>query len=271
MLSRLNAGRVTWQREEALASIKAVEMVDLPAADQSESTESFIEFSLHETNPLKLLSRRLRLQAGLAGELLAQLKERGVAAVVQLSRGEARSLVRDHFNIRKLILAATDNGKVSLKLVAVLFCFSCCSVSQVYALDSAGGGVVWQSFHRDLLPFSGGLPLLYVLRTTSHPPHPPLAVLLGRSKVYTLTTIISTPLFKTQFISLALSLSSSPGCLQSVECDGSLLLPFNPLTGESFPSLCLPPLLQAVLLPTTDAQHSKILLMLSNHLEVCVY
>ena len=45
---------------------------------------------------------------------------------------------------------------------------------------------------------------------------------------------------------------------------------FDPLTGEatSDPTLCLPPLLQTFLLLKEDRTHSKILLMLSEDLEV---
>ena len=57
--------RIAWQREEALATIVALEMLDLPAG-QSESTENFVTLTKSEGNPLKLAMLRLQIQVMLA-------------------------------------------------------------------------------------------------------------------------------------------------------------------------------------------------------------
>ena len=57
--------RIAWQREEALATIVDLEMLDLPAG-QSESTENFVTLTKSEGNPLRLAMLRLQIQVMLA-------------------------------------------------------------------------------------------------------------------------------------------------------------------------------------------------------------
>ena len=61
----MSTGEVAWVREDGLGSAVAMEMVDLPPADQSGSIASFITSTTNEGNPLKLALMRLRLQASL--------------------------------------------------------------------------------------------------------------------------------------------------------------------------------------------------------------
>ena len=56
-------------------------------------------------------------------------------------------------------------------------------------------------------------------------------------------------------------------------CDGSMLLIFNPLTfdPQDLEQHCIPSVLQAVLLPMFDSTHSRILVTVSNNMQVvCV-
>jgi len=59
------SGHIVWQRDEALATIIEMEMLDLPAG-QSESTENFVTMTKSEGNPLKLAILRLQIQVTLA-------------------------------------------------------------------------------------------------------------------------------------------------------------------------------------------------------------
>lgn len=95
-------------------------------------------------------------------EFFSALRDKGLPAL--LPQSDSTALVRDHFDTRKLLLAVAPNGKL-------------------YGLDSDSGKVVWQDFLPWLRPFKSGRLVLHVLRSTSHPPHPPLAVAVGDSQV----------------------------------------------------------------------------------------
>ena len=69
-ISSAPPGHVTWQREEALATITTLQMLDLPAGE-SEITESFVSLSQSEGNPIKVVIKRLQLQAMLAKVTIA--------------------------------------------------------------------------------------------------------------------------------------------------------------------------------------------------------
>ena len=55
---------IVWKREEALGTIAAVQMLDLPAG-QSELIETFVEMTKSESNPLKVAALRVQLQVTL--------------------------------------------------------------------------------------------------------------------------------------------------------------------------------------------------------------
>ena len=55
------SGAVAWTREEALASMAALEMLDLPGGQEA-AIESFVSYAKAEGNPIKLAMRRLQLQ-----------------------------------------------------------------------------------------------------------------------------------------------------------------------------------------------------------------
>ena len=115
-------------REDGLGSAVAIEAVDLPPADQSGSIANFITSTMNEGNPLKLALMRLRLQFSLAKvsirnfspqkyrvlyfdtkEFVKDLQNRGLP---NLLLSEDDLVVRDQFNIRKLLVVATATGKV---------------------------------------------------------------------------------------------------------------------------------------------------------------
>lgn len=86
-------------------------MLDLPASG-SELIETFIELTQGESNPFKLASLRVQLQLQLAKEFLQSVQELGVGSLLQTDLTGA-GMIRDEFNLRKMIIAASANGKVS--------------------------------------------------------------------------------------------------------------------------------------------------------------
>ena len=60
----LAVDEIVWKREEALGTIAAVQMFDLPAG-QSELIETFVEMTKSESNPLKVAALRVQLQVTL--------------------------------------------------------------------------------------------------------------------------------------------------------------------------------------------------------------
>ena len=111
-----------WTREEALAQIVSVEMVDLPSI-QSSSSE-FLSLLQADTNPLTLAIKRWSLQLSLAQTVIKGVIERGVASLLIQSSSE--ELLRDHFNTRKVIVTVTSNGKVSKGVCQWVWHGVCC-------------------------------------------------------------------------------------------------------------------------------------------------
>lgn len=95
-------------REEGLASIVAVEMVDLPSS--LAATEGFLSLLDNDINPLLLSMKRLSFQLTLAQEFVQDVLERGVASIIKPASTE--ELLRDNFNTRKVIVAMTAFNKV---------------------------------------------------------------------------------------------------------------------------------------------------------------
>lgn len=98
-------GKMTWKREEALAEIVAVEMMELPISE----TEAFIqhEFDIKDSGVLNMCIRRIYSQ-------LLQLQNL-LLSVWSGSEKQTRTeqfLVRDRFNLHKLIIAVTRVGKI---------------------------------------------------------------------------------------------------------------------------------------------------------------
>ena len=106
------AGQVVWIKEESLASVLAVELFDLPTASNAETAE-IIDTLLHSKgNPLYLAALRAKMQLTTASQFLQSLLDKGVSSLVHESSHE--EMLRDQFNLRKIIVVATAAGKVLL-------------------------------------------------------------------------------------------------------------------------------------------------------------
>jgi hypothetical protein len=90
-------------------------MLDLPASG-SELIETFIELTQGESNPFRLASLRVQLQLQLAKEFVRSVHEMGVAGLLETDL-TGKDLIRDEFNMRKMIVAASANGKVRWQML----------------------------------------------------------------------------------------------------------------------------------------------------------
>ena len=86
-------------------------MLDLPASG-SELIETFVELTKGESNPFKLASLRAQLQIKLVREMVWEIFEIGITGLLETDL-TGTDLIRDEFNTRKMIVAVTDNGKVT--------------------------------------------------------------------------------------------------------------------------------------------------------------
>nr|XP_022904767.1 ER membrane protein complex subunit 1 [Onthophagus taurus] len=118
-LLQLPTGKILWTREESLSKISGVEFVELPVSDLDASIEK--EFT-PSNDVIAMLYNRLLSQTRQLSSLLSgqQLK--------------SNKLIRDEFGLHKLIIIATNVGKL-------------------FALDSLSGEIIWSVTLPDIEPF----------------------------------------------------------------------------------------------------------------------
>ncbi|PAA92794.1 hypothetical protein BOX15_Mlig023688g2 [Macrostomum lignano] len=254
-----DTGERQWMREESLAGIVSVEAVDLPSADEDELVtpggsvfSSFaqrlsgqVHHFIHVLQHLMLCWRaRPASQADSLGEFGYPDEAPAPPASAASSSGSgAGSLIRDEFNLHKLLVVATKDGKLA-------------------ALDSATGRSVWRLMipmpaaaaaaegtaadsartEARIEPLAGGQMPLYIQRTTAHFPLEPMATVLCRD--------------------------SSTG--------RPVLFSFNPITGIGIglAQRLQSRLLQALLVPQPshdNGQYIRPLMLLSDTLQVTLY
>jgi hypothetical protein len=159
-----SSGDLVWVREEGLASIVAVEIVDLPSSQSA--AETFLTLLESEANPFITAYKRLNFQLELAKDLVQMIAKKGIASV--LVPGTSEELLRDNFNTRKLLIALTKYNKV-------------------YGLDTQNGGIAWQLYIPGLRPL---IDEIYVLRSSVHPPHPSLGAIVGGASSCTTGSVV---------------------------------------------------------------------------------
>ncbi|TRY87079.1 hypothetical protein DNTS_009164 [Danionella cerebrum] len=181
-------GRVVWTREEALADVVTMEMVDLPlTGTQAELEGEFGKKAGHNCTyvcfvPRICLSHRdLLLPAdGLFPMVLKRLSSQFILLQAWLAHlwklfYDARkprssvknevtidTLSRDEFNLQKMMVMVTASGKL-------------------FGIDSKSGTILWKQYLENIKPDS--VFKLVVQRTTAHFPHPPQCTLLIKEKV----------------------------------------------------------------------------------------
>ncbi|XP_073989835.1 ER membrane protein complex subunit 1 isoform X2 [Rhodnius prolixus] len=165
----LRRDKVLWIREESLANILAVEMIDLPVSDAEAAIEK--EFADKEGGVFGMLTRRLSSQLLQLKTLISTVI--GLASSSKMADGRAE-LVRDTFGLHKIIVAVTKSSKV-------------------FGIDNEKGDINWQFYLKDLTYFNvhkEEVPM-YVQRTARHLPHPSIVTLLMRHKITGETVIFS--------------------------------------------------------------------------------
>ncbi|XP_038062197.1 ER membrane protein complex subunit 1-like [Patiria miniata] len=240
-------GRVAWQREEGLASVAAIEMVELPVSDTEAKFEE--EFGGRARESIgSMFLRRLSTQFAQLQVYLAHLKRRfshtflqDPISIQETMKGgatvhteaadsdEDEPLTRDEFSLRKIVIVVSRSGKI-------------------FGLDSEDGSLVWSTYLARLksptIPGHSQV-LLFVRRTTAHFPHPPHCTVIGIDRV----------------------------------SGNTLMYSFNPITGDSFDpvnaedtSHVLPyRAKQASMLALTDEQELKIVVLLDTDNKVHIY
>ncbi|BES94289.1 Protein of unknown function (DUF1620) [Nesidiocoris tenuis] len=167
-LSLINKGKLLWLREEALANVASVEMVDLPVSDEEATLEKElankgVDSSL-TSGVIGMLSRRLSSQ-------IIQLHHLVSAILGLIDSSSTASLsgspVKDAFGLRKLILVSTK-------------------VSKIFAMDNEDGRIIWQKYlGQDVVPFRSiddVVTPIYILRSARHIPYSTMATILFKER-----------------------------------------------------------------------------------------
>ncbi|KAJ3644054.1 hypothetical protein Zmor_026728 [Zophobas morio] len=146
-LVRLPEGKVIWTREEALSNIVSVEFFELPVSELDASIEK--EFAIASNDVVSMFSHRISTQTRqlynlvLSGQLLGN-----------------SGLVRDEFGLHRIIVVATNVGKL-------------------FGIDTLTGSIVWTYRLPNVKPFKDSAMMLLVQRTARYAPLPAQCVLLA--------------------------------------------------------------------------------------------
>ncbi|XP_015111319.1 ER membrane protein complex subunit 1 isoform X2 [Diachasma alloeum] len=172
----LQHNKLVWSREEALASITIVEMMELPMSDRDQTIET--EFDQKERDVVGMMTRRVTAQFN-------QLKSflQSSFGVTPQASNQRADLVRDKFGLHKMIVVVTSAGKL-------------------FGIESKKGEIIWQLRVQDMATErKDSKPLiLYVQRGSRHFPYPPQCALLSTDKntgegiIYTFNPITGQPL-----------------------------------------------------------------------------
>uniref|UniRef100_A0AAZ3SF61 ER membrane protein complex subunit 1 n=1 Tax=Oncorhynchus tshawytscha TaxID=74940 RepID=A0AAZ3SF61_ONCTS len=156
-------GRVVWTREEALADVVTMEMVDLPLTGTQAELEG--EFGKKADGLFPMVLKRLSSQVILLQVWLAHLWKLFYEA--RQPHGQVKNevtietLSRDEFNLQKMMVMVTASGKL-------------------FGIDSKSGSILWKHYLENVQP--NAVFKLIVQRTTAHFPHPPQCTLLIKDK-----------------------------------------------------------------------------------------
>ncbi|XP_060821021.1 ER membrane protein complex subunit 1 isoform X1 [Bombus pascuorum] len=179
----LQHNKLVWAREEALASIVAVEIIELPMSDRDQEIET--EFDQKESidvdsswDVLSMMFRRVSSQLKQARTFF-----QSILSLTPQQSNQRTDLVRDKFGLHKMIVLVTSTGKL-------------------YGIETRKGEIIWQLRVRGVRGFNkrSDAIILYVQRSSRHFPYPPQCALLAEDKqtgegiVYTFNPITGQPL-----------------------------------------------------------------------------
>uniref|UniRef100_A0A8C9EN61 ER membrane protein complex subunit 1 n=1 Tax=Pavo cristatus TaxID=9049 RepID=A0A8C9EN61_PAVCR len=161
-------GKVVWSREESLAEVVSLEMVDLPLTGAQAELEG--EFGKKAGKPpldgllgmfLKRLSSQLILLQAWTAHLWKMFYDARKPRSQIKNEINIDNLARDEFNLQKMMVMVTASGKL-------------------FGIESSSGTILWKQYLRNVRP--GTSFKLMVQRTTAHFPHPPQCTLLVKDK-----------------------------------------------------------------------------------------
>ncbi|KAJ0177967.1 hypothetical protein K1T71_006840 [Dendrolimus kikuchii] len=155
-------GKILWSREEALANVVAVEFVDLPVSDLDAAIES--EFDQKEGSIWAAFSRRLHTQYQQLQALIQSLQR-----PEGTKEEDTSPLVRDYFNLHKIIVLVTDVGKI-------------------FGMDNLSGAILWKLYEPNL--DTEGV-VMFTRRSARHPPHDAYLTIVGKHEETSNGLIIS--------------------------------------------------------------------------------
>lgn len=157
-IALLQHNKLVWAREEALASIVAVEIMELPMSDRDQAIET--EFDQKERDVLSMFLRRITSQINQAKAFFQTILD-----LVPQQSNQRIDLVQDKFGLHKMIVAVTSAGKL-------------------YGIETRKGEIIWQLRLPNIRGFTkrSNTMILYVQRGSRHFPHPPQCALLAEDK-----------------------------------------------------------------------------------------
>ncbi|XP_050012736.1 ER membrane protein complex subunit 1 isoform X1 [Alexandromys fortis] len=162
-LQQLAGKVVLWSREESLAEVVCLEMVDLPLTGAQAELEG--EFGKKADGLLGMFLKRLSSQLILLQAWTSHLWKMFYDARKPRSQIKNEinidTLARDEFNLQKMIVMVTASGKL-------------------FGIESSSGTILWKQYLPNVKPDSSFK--LLVQRTTAHFPHPPQCTLLVKDK-----------------------------------------------------------------------------------------
>ena len=144
-----------WFREESLASITNVEMVDLPvSAMEASIDEEFTSSGGVFVNIFKRLTSQAWQLTIMARDIVGKIGN--INEAIDVSQN--KKLVRDRFGLHKLLIIVTRPGKI-------------------FAMDTLTGRIVWQRLLREI---SMDKLTLFIQRTSIHYPLEPQCTILAK-------------------------------------------------------------------------------------------
>ncbi|XP_012144585.1 ER membrane protein complex subunit 1 isoform X2 [Megachile rotundata] len=157
-VSLLKHNKLIWSREEALASIVAVEIIELPMSDRDQEIET--EFDQKERDVLSMIFRRISSQFKQAKAFF-----QSILNFTPQQSNQRTDLVRDKFGLHKMIVLVTSPGKL-------------------YGIETRKGEIIWNLRVPNIQGFAkkSNAMTLYVQRGSRHFPHPPQCALLAEDK-----------------------------------------------------------------------------------------
>lgn len=113
------------------------------------------------------------------------------------------ALVRDEFNLNKILIVVTSVGKVIIEKQILKFQFFS-FVSKVFGILTQSGGILWKHYFTNFAPFEHfhtvQVPLFHI-RSAAHYTHHPLAAIVYRDRVKVSYSMIkSNNLFSLEFL-----------------------------------------------------------------------